>query len=354
MTQGEPRQLRGKTVVITGASSGIGAAAARWFAESGATVAVVGRSPDKTRAVARQIGGQAHPADYGRLDDVRRLAGDLLAAYERIDILANNAGAIFTARTISADGHEMTFQVNHLAPFLLTNLLLARLAAAPGGARVINTASNAYRRARLNLDDLDGASRPQQQAYPASKLATILFTRELPRRTQGTGITAAAFHPGLIRTDIGRDSRVFRVVMNSWLGRAVVPAPRRGAEPLLHLATVADPQPLNGAYFNRLKPEDPANEQARDPALARQLWERSARLTGVNQGPFGISALVIPNGPVVPQPVTRCVGVDPSGSSRSKPSGVWSCPCAVPGLPVIPYCHTSAPVAGSIATMRWL
>jgi NAD(P)-dependent dehydrogenase (short-subunit alcohol dehydrogenase family) len=282
MTHSEPQRLRGRTVVITGASSGIGAEAARQFAELGATVAVVGRSPEKTAAIARRIGGRAHLADYGRLDDVRRLAADLLAAYERIDILANNAGAIFTTRTASADGHEMTFQVNHLAPFLLTNLLLARLAAAPDGARVINTGSNAYRRARLDLDDLGGRRRRQQQAYPASKLATILFTRELARRTRGTGITASAFHPGVVATDIGRDSRVFRLVVNSWLGRAALPAPRRGAEPLLHLAAIADPQTINGTYFNRLKPEDPANEQARDPNLARRLWERSAQLTGLH------------------------------------------------------------------------
>jgi NAD(P)-dependent dehydrogenase (short-subunit alcohol dehydrogenase family) len=280
MTQSE-LQLRGKTVVITGASSGIGAAAAKQLAELGATVAVVGRSPEKTAAVARGVGGRAHLADYGRLDDVRRLAAELLAAHERIDILANNAGAIFTTRTTSADGHEMTFQVNHLAPFLLTNLLLARLAAAPGGARVINTGSNAYRRARLDLDDLDGTRRRQQDAYPASKLATILFTRELARRTHGTGITASAFHPGVVATDIGRDSAVFRFLMNSWLGRAALPAPRRGAQPLLHLAAGAGPQAGDGAYFNRLKPEDPGNAQARDPDLARQLWERSAQLTGL-------------------------------------------------------------------------
>jgi NAD(P)-dependent dehydrogenase (short-subunit alcohol dehydrogenase family) len=282
MTRSEPWQLRGKTVVITGASSGIGAAAARRLAERGATVAVVGRSAERTTTVARQVGGRAHLADYGRLDDVRRLAADLLAAYGRIDVLANNAGAIFTRRTISADGHEMTLQVNYLAPFLLTNLLLDRLAAAPDGARVINTGSNAYRRARLDLDDLDGAGRPRrdQQAYPASKLATILFTRELPRRTLNTGITAVAFHPGFVATDIGRDSPVFRL-MNSRLGRAVLPTPRRGAEPLLHLATVADPEIINGGYFNRLKPEDPANEQARDPLLARRLWERSTELVGL-------------------------------------------------------------------------
>lgn len=283
MARGEPGQLAGKTVVITGASSGIGAAAARRFAELGASVAVVGRSAEKTAAVAQRIGGRAHLADYGRLDDVRRLAAGLLAAHERIDILANNAGAIFTARTISADGHEMTFQVNHLAPFLLTNLLLPRLAAAPDGARVISTASNVYRHARLDIDDLDGTryGNRTQRAYPASKLATILFTRELARRTRGTGITASAFHPGVVATDLGRESPFFRL-MNSWLGRTLLSTPERGAEPLLHLATAADPQAVSGAYFNRLRREDPASEQARDPALARELWARSARLTGLD------------------------------------------------------------------------
>ena len=264
--------------MITGASSGIGAEAARRLAELGATVVVVGRSPEKTAAVARRIGGRAHLADYGRLDDVRRLAADLLAAYERIDVLANNAGAIFTSRAISADGHEMTFQVNHLAPFLLTNLLLDRLAAAPDGARVINTGSNVYRHARLDLDDLDGA--PIRRAYPASKLATLLFTRELARRTRDAGLTTAAFHPGFVATDIGRGSPVFRL-LNSWPGRVVLSSPARGAEPLLNLATAASLEAVSGTYFNRLKPEDPPRGQAQDAGLARELWERSARLTGL-------------------------------------------------------------------------
>jgi NAD(P)-dependent dehydrogenase (short-subunit alcohol dehydrogenase family) len=282
MTDQERPRLDGKTVVITGASSGIGAEAARRLAELGATVAVVGRSPDKTAAVAQRVGGRAHTADYGRLDDVRRLAADLLASYERIDVLANNAGAIFTSRATSADGHEMTFQVNHLAPFLLTNLLLDRLAAAPAGARVISTASNAYRHARLNLDDPDGAGRPQRGAYPAAKLATILFTSELARRAQGTGITASAFHPGVIATDIGRDSALFRLLAGSWLMPAVLGSPARGAEPLLHLATTASAESVNGGYFNRLKPEQPASGQARDPAVASKLWELSAHLVGLD------------------------------------------------------------------------
>jgi NAD(P)-dependent dehydrogenase (short-subunit alcohol dehydrogenase family) len=281
MTHGDD-QLRGQVVVLTGASSGIGAEAARQFAGLGATVAVVGRSADKTGAVAQSIGGRPFLADFTKLDEVRVLAAELLAAYERIDILANNAGAIFSARRLSTDGNELTFQVNYLAPFLLTNLLLPRLTANPAGARVINTGSNSYKGARLDLEDLDGTrrGRSHRQAYPESKLATILFTAELARRTQGTGTVAMAFHPGLIVTDIGRDSPFFSGVINSWLGRTMLASSSRGAEPLLHLATVADPAALSGRYFSRLKPVTPAGAQARDADVARQLWERSAKLVG--------------------------------------------------------------------------
>ncbi|KAB2352477.1 SDR family NAD(P)-dependent oxidoreductase [Actinomadura rudentiformis] len=277
------RNLQGRTVVITGASAGIGAAAARRFGELGATVAVVGRSQEKTKAIAAQVGGEAHLADYGSLDDVRRLAADLLAAHERIDILANNAGAIFTGRQTSTDGHELTFQVNHLAPFLLTNLLLDRLASAPEGAQVINTGSAKYRTAHLDLDDLDGTRRRYRgmQTYATSKLATILFTRELAQRLQDTSVTASAFHPGTVATDIGRDSALVRTFMKSRLAKVMISTAEQGAEPLLHLATLTDPQTANGAYFHRLAREEPKNEQARDPNLARQLWERSAQLTGL-------------------------------------------------------------------------
>jgi NAD(P)-dependent dehydrogenase (short-subunit alcohol dehydrogenase family) len=279
----EPWDLRGATVVVTGASSGIGAAAARGFSAQGATVAVVGRSPERTAAVAASVGGRPHTADFGRLDDVRRLAAELLDAYARIDVLANNAGGAFTRRATSADGHEMTFQVNHLAPFLLTNLLVDRLTAAPRGARVINTSSAVYRAARLDLDDLD-CRRGRwglRRAYPASKLATILFTRELARRTADTAVTAAAFHPGLVATELGRESGVFGPLMRGRLARAVLATPEKGAEPLLYLATLPDPRALNGGYFNRLTREEPKNEQARDADLARSLWERSAELTGL-------------------------------------------------------------------------
>jgi NAD(P)-dependent dehydrogenase (short-subunit alcohol dehydrogenase family) len=285
MTDAGPRPLEGRTVVLTGASSGIGTAAAARLAAAGAAVAVVGRSPERTAAVARQVGGQAHPADFARLDDVRRLADELLGAYGRIDVLANNAGAIFTRRTVTADGREPTFQINHLAPFLLTNLLLPRLAEADD-ARVINTASDAYRRGRLDPDDLDGTRGrvPVRKAYPASKLATVLFTRELARRTRGTGVTAFAFHPGVIATGLGRDSAVFGPLMNSRLARAVLKTPEQGAEPLLRLAALAEPGPASGGYFNRFELEEPVGEQAGDADFARLLWERSAELTGLADG----------------------------------------------------------------------
>jgi NAD(P)-dependent dehydrogenase (short-subunit alcohol dehydrogenase family) len=274
--------MRGRTVVVTGASAGIGAAAARQLADLGASVAVVGRSAQKTAAVAEAIGAEAHLVDYSHLDDVRRLADELLASYPRIDVLANNAGGVFSDRTTSADGHEMTFQVNHLAPFLLTNLLLDRLTTAPEGARVINTASMAYRRGRLDLDDLDRTRGRYSGAgaYGTSKLANVLSTRELARRTQGTGVTTAAFHPGRIATDIGRGGGLYHLLFGSRLAKALNSTPAQGAEPLVYLATTVDTDTVNGQYFHRFTPEEPKYKQATDPHLARQLWERSAQLTG--------------------------------------------------------------------------
>ena len=283
MSDHATQDMRGRTVVVTGASAGIGAAAARRFADLGATVAVVGRSARKTAAVADTLGAQAHLVDYGRLDDVRRLADELLARYPRIDVLANNAGGIFTTRNTSADGHEMTFQVNHLAPFLLTNLLLDRLIHAPEGVRVINTASVAYRRGRLDLDDLDRARGRYRGsgAYGATKLAGILFTRELARRTQGTGVTTSAFHPGSVASDIGRGGGLPGLLFGSRLSKMVLATPAQGAEPLVRLATTMDARTVNGQYFHRCTLEEPKNKQATDPHLAQQLWERSAQLTGV-------------------------------------------------------------------------
>jgi NAD(P)-dependent dehydrogenase (short-subunit alcohol dehydrogenase family) len=282
MTNTTTPHLRDQTVVLTGASSGVGAAAARRFRQLGATVAVVGRSPERTAAVAAEIGAEPHLVDFGRLDDVRRLADELLARYPRIDVLANNAGALFSSRKATVDGHEMSFQVNYLAPFLLTNLLLDRLAEAPNRGRVINTVSKFYRRGRLDLDDLDGTRRRyiSQRAHQTAKLATIMFTLELSRRVPG--VAASAFHPGVVASDIYRDSTIIRILGASWLGRALQSTPEEGAEPLVRLAATADPATVDGGYFERFERTELRGAQASDPELARRLWERSAELTGLS------------------------------------------------------------------------
>ncbi len=276
-------RLDGRTVVVTGASAGIGAAAARRLAAMGATVAVVGRSPEKTAAVAEAIGARSHLADFARLDDVRALAAELLETYPRIDVLANNAGGLFARRRTTVDGHEMTMQVNHLAPFLLTVLLFGRLAEAPD-ARVVSTGSMAYRAGRIDLDDLDGERRRYNPAaaYSASKLATVLFTRELARRAEGTAVTAAAFHPGSVATEVARDNALTGYLLGTGLARLLFASPEQGAEPLVRLVAAADPRAADGAYFNRLEREAPRNRQARDGELARRLWERSEALTGAS------------------------------------------------------------------------
>jgi NAD(P)-dependent dehydrogenase (short-subunit alcohol dehydrogenase family) len=280
----EMPRLDGRTVVVTGSSSGLGAAAARRFRQLGATVAVIGRTPEKTAAVAAEIGAEPHRVDFSSLDAVRRLAGELLARYPRIDVLANNAGGLFNARQTTADGHEMTFQVNYLAPFLLTNLLLDRLAEAPHGARVISTVSAFYRRGRVDLDDLDGTRRRynSQVFHQSAKLATIMFTLELSRRMAQTKVAASAFHPGIVGgTDVYRDSAFARMLATSRLGKALQSSPEQGAEPLLYLATTPDPSTVDGAYFHRLRRSRLKGPQAADPDLAARLWECSAELTGL-------------------------------------------------------------------------
>jgi NAD(P)-dependent dehydrogenase (short-subunit alcohol dehydrogenase family) len=284
MNDVEMPQLEDQTIVVTGSSSGIGAAAAHRFRQLGATVAVVGRSPERTAAVAAEIGAESHLADFSSLDDVRRLAEELLARYPRIDVLANNAGGLFFSRKTTADGHEMTFQVNYLAPFLLTNLLLDRLAEAPHGARVINTVSMFYRRGRVSIDDIDGHGRRynSQRAYYAAKLATVMFTGELSRRMAETTVSASAFHPGIVATDVYRDNSFVRILAASKPGKTLQSSPEQGAQPLLHLATTPDPSAIDGGYFHRLRRSKLKNAQAVDSDLAVRLWQRSAELAGLS------------------------------------------------------------------------
>ncbi|HEY1530236.1 MAG TPA: SDR family NAD(P)-dependent oxidoreductase [Galbitalea sp.] len=265
-----------KTIVLTGASSGIGAVAARQLAKDGWDIAVVGRNPERTRAVAAETGGTAFLADYDRLDDVRALATALLAKYPRIDVLANNAGGLVGKRGTTADGHERTFQHNHLAPFLLTSLLTDRLV--ESGARVIGTASVANRLGRIRLDDLDWTHRAYQggwRAYGTSKIETILFARELARRTS---LTAYSFHPGSVRTSFGTDTALGRAAMR--LASITQIPPEAGAAPLLQLATNPSIDAPNGTYFDGLKPNGPTTSQGRDLTLAAALWDASAALVG--------------------------------------------------------------------------
>jgi NAD(P)-dependent dehydrogenase (short-subunit alcohol dehydrogenase family) len=278
---GANAQLSGTVCVITGASSGLGRAAAVALARRGGTIAVVGRNPERTRAVAAEVSGTPFVADFDRLDDVRALAAALLAAYPRIDVLANNAGGLVNRRGLSADGHERTFQHNHLAPFLLTNLLLARLTL--GGGRVISTASAANLIGRVDLDDLDGRTRAYAggwRAYGTSKLETILFIRELARRTAGTGLDAFAFHPGYVATGFGAESPLIR--FSQFISRGSLGiSPEQGAAPLVHLASARDLASGSGTYFDGLTPGGRERKIAADEATARSLWEKSAALVGL-------------------------------------------------------------------------
>ncbi|MHC6591667.1 SDR family NAD(P)-dependent oxidoreductase [Arthrobacter sp. C152] len=266
-----------RTIVITGASDGIGAAAARTLAQAGEQVVVVGRSAEKTRALATELGADHHVADFAELVQVRNLAAKLKANYPRIDVLANNAGGMMGKRTITVDGNELTFQVNHLAPFLLTSLLMDTLAASQ--AKIINTASHANFHGKLDLSDLNAEhSYRTYRAYGTGKLANILFTSELHRRFHDQGITTAAFHPGVVRTNFAADSTSpFRHAYKTLLNRFML-SPDQGADTMLWLINGTPGSDwISGAYYaKRSLPK--ANAQAYDAELARGLWEKSEQL----------------------------------------------------------------------------
>ena len=268
-------------VLLTGATRGIGRAAAIELARDGVEVALVGRDPERVEELAREAtatGGGApvheHVADLTLMADVRALAEEARERYEHIDVLANNAGALFASRKETSEGFEQTFALNHLAPFLLTNLLRDRLE----GGRVVTTASDAHKAGLLDLDDLQSEkSYSAMRVYGTSKLCNILFTRELARRAPE--LHANCFHPGVVRTGFGKNENgIWRVLTT--LGGPFFRSPRRGARSLVWLATSAEAAPLTGEYVQDEKVLAPS-AQAQDDTLAEGLWERSAQLVGL-------------------------------------------------------------------------
>jgi NAD(P)-dependent dehydrogenase (short-subunit alcohol dehydrogenase family) len=271
--------MDGKTVVVTGASSGIGAAAAVELAKLGATVVPVGRDPQRIAGIAKKVGAEPLEADFSSLDEVRRLAELLLARHDRIDVLVNNAGLVAGRRSLTADGYETTFAVNHLAPFLLTNLLLDRMrTSAP--ARVVTTSSDAHHSGRIDLADLQGEKKwSTWSAYANSKLANILFTRALARRLEGTGVVANCLHPGVIRTRLGRGTPL--PIRLGWrVAGLFFKRPATGAETIVYLASAPEAGELSGGYFADSRERSPS-ARAQDDDLGERLWTQSARLVGL-------------------------------------------------------------------------
>lgn len=271
------------TIVITGASDGIGAAAARILAGSDDRLILAGRSPEKTAAVAAEVGAEYFVADFAHLDQVRALADDLLRATDRIDVLANNAGGMFSGPVRTEDGFERTFQINVLAPVLLTNLLRDRLVASQ--AAVVNTASIAARLfGRLDLDDIQtwDAFTPNR-AYGNAKLGNILFTRGLHEHFQAQGLSTVAFHPGNVATSFASDTTSpLRWLYHTVLRRFFLISPARGGANLVHFIQGRPGVDwISGEYYDQRRLGRTVRE-AYDPSVVREYWERTATLLGLD------------------------------------------------------------------------
>lgn len=271
-----------KVIVITGSSDGIGAAAARWLHNDGHQVVIVGRSAEKTRAVAAELGASHFVVDFTRLDDVRTFAADLDAAYPRIDVLANNAGGVFGDPKKTVDGFEKTFQINHLAPFLLTTLLMDKLIASQASVIQTSTLHGGLGK-KLDVDDLNlDRDFNAVRAYGQAKLENTLFTKELHRRYHDKGLSAAAFYPGNIRTNFGSDttSRLMRTIVKNPVTRALMlTTPEKGADQLVWLAEGnPDDTWASGEFYAKRTAGRGLNPLALDSGLARDLWDRSEQL----------------------------------------------------------------------------
>lgn len=278
--------MQDKTVVITGATSGIGEVAACALAQQGARIVFIARDRGRGEQLLRRLQELApgashaqHHANLSRLTEMKRVAEQIAANEPRIDVLINNAGAMFTVRQVTGEALEMTFATNHISYFVVTNLLLPSLKATPG-ARIVSTSSDAHRGAKLDLDDLQ-----MQEGYSGfgmyarTKLMNILFTRELARRLAGTGVTANSLHPGFVNTRFGDESGGLTAFVVKAAKRFAL-SPQEGAQTLIYLASSPEVAGVTGQYFYRCKVATPT-EEAQNDASARRLWDISAQLTGV-------------------------------------------------------------------------
>ena len=278
--------MHGKTVVITGATSGIGEVAACALAQQGARIVLIARDRARGEHTLERIEGVApdlrhvvHYANLSRLAEMKRVAEVIAGSEPRIDVLINNAGALFGTRQVTGDALEMTFATNHIAYFVVTNLLLARLQATPG-ARIVSTASDAHRRAKLDFGDLQS-----EKAYTGfgmygrSKLMNILFTRELARRLAGSGVTANCLHPGFVATRFADASGGLTSLMVKGAKKFAL-TPAEGAKTLIYLASSPEVDGVTGKYFEKCKEATPTAE-AQNDADARRLWEISLQLSGL-------------------------------------------------------------------------
>jgi len=278
--------MKGKTCMITGASSGIGRATALALAQLGASLVLVCRSRERGQETVAEIAAKTGNGDVTLLlgdlssqAEVRNVAREFLATNRPLHVLINNAGVVNLHRTLTADGIETTFAVNHLAYFLLTNLLLERLQrSAP--ARIVNVASDAHKFGRLDLDDLGNGRRYRaMRVYGQSKSANILFTTELARRIEGSGVTANSLHPGAVATGLGKNNGGWTRPLIAFLG-LFFRTPGDGAATSVYLASSSEVEGLSGKYFANRREQRPARA-AQDPESARRLWEISAQMVGL-------------------------------------------------------------------------
>ena len=275
--------MQGKIVVATGATSGIGENAVEILARQGARIVFVARTRERADALLRRLeaiapglGHRSHLGDLSLMREAKRIGGEIAAAEPRVDVLINNAGAFFANRRVTAEGLEQTFALNHMSYFILTALLLDNVKAAPAG-RIISTASGAHRGATLDFDDLQGAkSFNGLRAYQRSKLANILFTRELARRLSGERVTANCFHPGVVASRFGDEAGGWAAPA-FWLVKWFALSPEKGADTLVYLAGSPEVAKLSGEYFIKRKVA-PTTAAARDTDAARRLWQVSEGL----------------------------------------------------------------------------